>query len=147
MTGLFGDGLMPYRKNMVRVAVSLVLGAVLYLIGGFLLTPKIDVAAHKPVGDALWLRIKACWDATGHFPVSEAALLDGDVFTLDERKLFLDRNFGHRKFHYSIDRGLGPILTLNHMPGALYAVSVWKMETNAGAGTVVDRSSKGSASE
>lgn len=123
------------------------MGVVLYLIGGFLFTPKIDVAAHGAVGDALWLRIKACREATGHFPVSEAALLKGNVFTSDERKLFLDRNFGHRKFHYLIDRRLGPILTLNHMPGALNAVSVWKMETNAEAVRVVHQGAKGTFSE
>lgn len=115
----------------MRVLVALMGCWLVYFVGGFLLTPKINLTAHKPTGDLLWSKIVAYRDATGRFPHAETELLSAKVFTVEEQRLFLDRNFGHRKFAYLVDERLGPILTLEHRPGALYAITIWRQKTNA----------------
>lgn len=128
---LCGRFTMNSRRVMNRVAFVMVAAVALYLAGGFVLTPKIDVQAHKPVGQLLWSKIEAYRKASGRFPNSESELLSQDIFTASERRMFLDRNFGHRKFHYIVDSSLGPSLHLDHMPGALYVATAWYQKTNS----------------
>jgi hypothetical protein len=122
---------MARRRTIIRaVVIALSLAAAVF-VGGFLFTPPIDVAAHKPTGYLLWSRIEAHGLATGRFPDSEEELLSAGIFTRQERTMYLDRHFGHRKFLYMVDEKLGPGLGLSHMPGALYKVTVWRLKTNA----------------
>jgi hypothetical protein len=122
---------MAYQRVITRTAIALILAVAAWFLGGFLFTPKIDLQKHKPIGDHLWSRIEAYRGASGHFPRSEKELLESNVFSSAERRMFLDRNFGHRKFHYIVQERYGPSLTLDHMPGALNAITVWRDKSKA----------------
>jgi hypothetical protein len=121
---------MRYGRTIARITIGLLCAWAVWFVGGFLLTPNIDLEKHKPMGDQLWSKIEAFKHADGRFPLSEEELLASGIFSSPERRMFLDRNFGHRKFHYLIDHKLGPILTLDHMPGALNAITVWRDKTS-----------------
>jgi len=114
----------------VRLFALLVIGSVaacaLWFGLGFVFTPEIDLRAHKPVGDKIWAKIVAFRTSTGHFPESEERLLGSGFLSSPERRMYLERYFGHRKFHYFIDDRMGPCLTLDHVPGVLSGVTVWR---------------------
>jgi len=125
---------MAYKRVIVRITIALILAVAAWFLGGFLFTPKIDLQKHKPIGDQLWSRIETFRSASGHFPRSEEELLESNVFSSAERRMFLDRNFGHRKFHYIVQERYGPSLTLDHMPGALSGITVWHDKNKAETG-------------
>ena len=122
---------MKSRRAIVRVLVVCIAAVALWFVGGFAFTPTIDLEKHKPIGDLLWSRIEAYAQAGEGFPGSEEELLESDIFSKEERRLFLDRSFGHRKFLYVIDERMGPSLLLEHMPGTLLSATVWHQSTNA----------------
>lgn len=103
----------------------------LWFVGGFLFTPLVDREANKPAGDRLWGKILAFKAATGHFPASENDLLTSTAFSDSDRRLFLGRHFGHRKFTYFIDERLGACLGLATRPGTLSGLILWRVRSIA----------------
>lgn len=131
---------MRARRIVVRKSFFAFAGVACWLLWFLLFTPEIDLRHHKPIGDRIWKAIAASGRSSGEFPQSEEELLRSAILPEVERRMFLDRHYGHRKFHYIIDHRFGPTLTLDHMPGTLYAVTVWHTKTSAVPSGAANRS-------
>lgn len=135
----FGNA-MRARRIIVRSSPFAFASVACWLLWGFLFTPEIDLRHHKPIGDQIWKAIVASGRSSGEYPQSEEELLRSDILPEVERRMFLGRHFGHRKFHYIVDHRFGPTLTLDQVPGTLYAVTVWHTKTNAEPSGAANRS-------